>query len=85
MLLMGCFYYKTIEEHLVHQDIGEYTSYGIVAIDDNHNIMARESDINTEKNIVDNLTVTINNLVLPPKYLNQLTKLFCDNDYKLVL
>ena len=82
---MGYFYYKTDEERLIHQDIGEYMSFGIIAVDDNNNILAKESDINTKKDVVDNLTVTINNLVLPPQYLKSLTQIFCDNDYKLVL
>ena len=32
--MMDCFYYKTVEERLIHQDIGEYISYGIIAVDE---------------------------------------------------
>lgn len=62
------FQYLVIEETLFHQDIGTYTSYGIIALSEDREIL-KISDVSVNKDMVERMAKSYNELQLNPIHL----------------
>lgn len=58
--------YKCVEQHLYHEDIGHYTSYGIVLEGDE---TVRVDDVNCDKDFVTTLVFLLNHHQAHPVHL----------------